>query len=187
MSPIPVPIEEYRTVHRLLAWSWRLNWCVERLCALLLGTMVLIVWLGILTRYFLNTNVTWTEELARYLMIWAALLAVSCCARHREHIGFDLLFSRLPARLCIRTGQLLDLIAIGFFSYLAYYGASMTVAGAHQYATIFGMNMMLPFAAVPVSAVLTIVQILASSLRCPISNNSLVKLEMATTRAGGAQ
>jgi hypothetical protein len=39
------------------------------------------------------------------------------------------------------------------------------VVGAGQYATIFGMTMLLPFAAVPVSAGLTVIQIIASSLR----------------------
>lgn len=81
--------------HSALSWfircSYRLNWLVERLCAALVGVMVLIVWFGIVNRYFLETGVTWTEEAARYLMIWSALLAISCCARYREHIGFDML------------------------------------------------------------------------------------------------
>lgn len=145
--------------------SYRLNWLVERLCAALVGLMVLIVWFGILNRYFLETGVTWTEEASRYLMIWSALLAVSCCARYREHIGFDMLAGLFPQRLQIMLRWTLDLVAIAFFLYLTVYGLSMTAAGAHQYATIFGMTMMLPFAAVPVAAVLTIIQILASALR----------------------
>jgi TRAP-type C4-dicarboxylate transport system permease small subunit len=39
---------------------------------------------------------SFTEELARYLMIWMALLAVSCEIAHREHIGVEFVFSRLP-------------------------------------------------------------------------------------------
>jgi len=182
MSPIPTPSTP--PFAGFLHWSRRLNWCVERLCALLLGAMVLVVWLGILSRYCLTLNLTWTEELARYLMIWAALLAVSCGARYREHIGFDLLASRLPTLWHRHLSRLLDLIAIAFFTYLAYFGVQMTVSGAQQYATIFGMTMVLPFAAVPVSALLTVIQILASGLRCPVTQQALIELEMGQRPAG---
>ncbi|WP_051326659.1 TRAP transporter small permease [Aliagarivorans taiwanensis] len=141
-----------------------LNTLTEYLCALLLGSMVLIVWLGVVDRYFVGLHITWTEELARYLMIWAALLAMSCGASHREHIGFTLLRDRLPSSAAKLVTLLTDLISIAFFAYLFIYGCKMTADGVHQYATIFGMSMFLPFASVPVAAALTIVQLLAAML-----------------------
>lgn len=169
-----------------ISWSYRLNWLVERLCALLVGGMVLIVWFGIVNRYFLETNVTWTEEAARYLMIWSALLAMSCCARYREHIGFDMLFNRFPEGMQKGLRWTLDALAIAFFAYLAAFGMGMTAAGAHQYATIFGLTMMLPFAAVPVSALLTIIQILASALRASATDLVLEDHEAIDNREGVA-
>lgn len=143
--------------------SGRLNRIAEVTCALLVGLMVLVVWLGIVDRYFVGANITWTEEFARYVMIWAALLAVSCGARKREHIGFNLLVDRLPERLRQLLANVVDLVSVLFFVYLVVYGLRMTIDGAHQYATIFGMTMMVPFAAVPVSAFLTVIQILSTS------------------------
>ena len=63
--------------------SRRLNWVVERFCVLLMFLLVLDVWLGVMARYVLPIRVTFTEELARYLMIWMALLAVSSGISHR--------------------------------------------------------------------------------------------------------
>jgi TRAP-type C4-dicarboxylate transport system permease small subunit len=143
--------------------SGRLNRIVEVTCALLVGLMVLVVWLGIVDRYFVGANITWTEEFARYVMIWAALLAMSCGARKREHIGFNLLVDKLPERLRQLLVIVVDLISVLFFVYLVVYGLRMTIDGTHQYATIFGMTMMVPFAAVPVSAFLTVIQILSTS------------------------
>ncbi|HEY5789612.1 MAG TPA: TRAP transporter small permease [Gammaproteobacteria bacterium] len=143
----------------------RLNRWVARLCALLVGAMVLIVLFGVLARYVLELGITWTEELARYVMIWAALLAISVGAANREHIGFELLFSALPPRLQRPLRILLDLVGIGFFVFLAVFGVGMTVRGTEQYATIFGMSMALPFASVPVAAALTALQSLAVLLR----------------------
>ena len=143
----------------------RLNWFVERLCALLVGIMVVVIWFGVVERYFLNLGFTWTEELSRYVMIWAALLAVSCGAFYREHIGLDIVKRFLPAKGARFLGLSLDLVSLGFFIFLAWYGMGMAEAGLCQYANIFGITMVVPFAAVPVSSLLTAFQIFAAMLR----------------------
>ncbi len=143
----------------------RLNWFVERVCALLVGFMVLIVWFGVVERYFLNMGFTWTEELSRYVMIWAALLAVSCGAFYREHIGLDIVKRHLPDKGARILVLCLDLVSLAFFLFLAWYGLGMAKAGLGQYATIFGMTMVVPFASVPISAALTAFQIFASMFR----------------------
>lgn len=151
-----------RNLERAAYW---LNYCTERICALLVAAMIVVVWFGIVERYFLALGMTWTEELARYLMIWAALLAVPCCAYRREHIGLDLFFARLPRRVQLPARLLLDLIGLAFFLFLAYYGLPMVKQGAGQYATIFGMTMQGPFLSVPTAAGLTALQIVVSMVR----------------------
>jgi TRAP-type C4-dicarboxylate transport system permease small subunit len=143
----------------------RLNWGIERLCALLIALMVLDVWLGVISRYLVEMQITWTEELARYLMIWAALLAVSCGVYYREHVGLMLLLESLPRKPQQWVRLLLDLVGLAFFLILVWYGINMTRGGASQYATIFDMKMTLPYAAVPVSAALAAIQMLLVTIR----------------------
>ncbi|HEY5674288.1 MAG TPA: TRAP transporter small permease subunit [Malonomonas sp.] len=146
-------------------FSYRLNWLTERLCALLVVLMVLDVWVGILSRYAVDLQITWTEELARYLMIWASLLAVSCGVYYREHVGLMLVLEALPRRVHYATRLLIDLLGLGFFLILCYYGINLSSEGGSQYATIFNMTMTLPYAAVPVSAALGALQMLLVSVR----------------------
>ncbi len=143
----------------------RLNQLVEWLCALLLGILVLDVGLGVFGRYVIELPVTWTEELARYLMIWAALLAVSSGVARREHVAVTALLDRLPAQTRRQVCLAIDTLAFAFFAFLCYFGIGMTRQGASQYATIFDMTMWIPFAAVPVSSALVCVQLLLSGLR----------------------
>ena len=152
---------------RLNRFAYRLNWVVERICALLVGVMVVVIWFEVLERYFLELGITWTEEFSRYVMIWAALLAVSCGAYYREHIGLELFNRFLPPKVVRTLVVSLDLIGIAFFVFLFYYGIGMTAAGSSRYATIFGMTMVVPFAAVPVSSALTAIQIFAAMFRVP--------------------
>ncbi len=141
------------------------NWIVERICALLVGTMVVVIWFGVAERYFLELGFTWTEEFSRYVMIWAALLAVSCGAYHREHIGLDIVRKFIPDKAGKILMVFLDVVSMLFFLFLTYYGIGMASAGLSQYATIFGMNMVVPFASVPVSSALTAFQIFVAMMR----------------------
>lgn len=145
--------------------AYRLNWIVERLCALLMGLMVVVIWFEVVERYFLHLGHTWTEELSRYLMIWAALLAVSCGAYYREHIGLNIVQRFLPPTGARILKIILDIVSLLFFLFLAWYGIGMTREGLGQYANIFGITMVVPFAAVPVSSALSAFQIFAAMFR----------------------
>ncbi len=145
--------------------AYIVNWVVERICALLVGTMVVVIWFGVIERYFLELGLTWTEEFSRYVMIWAALLAVSCGAYYREHIGLDIVKKFIPEKAGKILMVFLDLVSLLFFLFLTYYGIGMTSAGLSQYATIFGMTMVVPFASVPVSSALTAFQIFVAMIR----------------------
>ena len=97
----------------------RLNWVVERVCAMLAAVMVMVIWYGVVERYFLKLGATWPEEFSRYVMIWLALLAVSCGAYRREHIGLDFILRTLspPAKRWLRLAlDLMGLVIFAFFS-----------------------------------------------------------------------
>lgn len=147
------------------ALGFRLNRWVEWLCAAIIAVMVLDVGVGAFGRYLIDLPVTWTEELARYLMIWAALLAVSCGVARREHVAVTALLDKLPKDARRRVGAAIDTLGFAFFAFLGYFGIDMTVQGATQYATIFEMTMWLPFAAVPVSSALVCLQLVLTGIR----------------------
>jgi TRAP-type C4-dicarboxylate transport system permease small subunit len=154
----------------------RLNWMNERICALLMAVLVLTVWLGVADRYAYQLGATWTEELARYTMIWCALLAVPCGAYRREHIGLEFVLNFMPKRYRRILQLVLDLTGLAFFTFLTFYSIGMTVEGRTQHANIFGMTMLVPFASVPVSSALTVVQLIVTMVRdFPLKASEAVK------------
>ncbi len=152
---------------RAAMWRFgeRLNWLVERICVVLVAVLVLDIWFGIIARYFLELGITWTEELARYIMIWAALLAISSAAHRREHIGLIFILMALPPRPRQVLQAAIDCLGIVFFLFLFVYGIRMTIDGTSQFAMIFGMNMVVPFASVPIGAGLSALQIFLTAIR----------------------
>ncbi|MCB1834437.1 MAG: TRAP transporter small permease [Geminicoccaceae bacterium] len=147
------------------AISTRLNWFVERFIAFLMIALVLDVWLGVVARYALRAQIPWTEELARYLMIWAALLAISAGIARREHIGFNMILARFPEGMQRMLLLAFDIIALGFFLFMLIYGIGMTMTGAKQFAMIFDMSMAMPYASVPVSSALAAIQLVLVAIR----------------------
>jgi TRAP-type C4-dicarboxylate transport system permease small subunit len=152
-------------VARLDAFGGRLNWVVERVCAMLMAALVMVIWFEVFQRYALRLGFTWGEELSRYIMIWAALMAVPVGAYRREHIGLELIHNALPLARRRHLRLVLDVIGLAFFVFLTIYGIGMAAGGQTQYATIFGMNMVVPFASVPLCGALTSIQLIVTMLR----------------------
>lgn len=60
--------------------------------------MVIIVFANVLGRFVFNFSFTWSEEAARYLMIWATFIAASLGVKKGSHITLDILTVYLPEK-----------------------------------------------------------------------------------------
>jgi TRAP-type C4-dicarboxylate transport system permease small subunit len=58
---------------------------------ILMAVMTLDVLWGVLTRYVVGSQASWSEELARFLMIWIGILGAAYASGQRMHLAIDLL------------------------------------------------------------------------------------------------
>jgi TRAP-type C4-dicarboxylate transport system permease small subunit len=91
---------------------------VRWVCIVFAAGIFGVVIYAVLARYAL-THVgfrvpSWTEEVPRYLLIWISFLAGAVGIALREHVGFELVFDALPARLRRVVAAFLALLIIGF-------------------------------------------------------------------------
>lgn len=172
--------------------SLGINWVVERVCVALLVLLVLDVWLGVLVRYAIPLPLTFTEELARYLMIWMALLAVSSGIVYREHIGVEFVFDRLPAKARRALIVAFDIIAFSFFAVLFWYGLDFVERGFKRITMIYAIPKGYPFMGVPLAAALACIQLVLVALhdlfteRPPAQSGAAIAgLDTDTAEKGG--
>ena len=66
-----------------------LNRMLEILLILMMAVLILDVLLGVVSRYVLNDQVGWTEELARVLLIWVGFLGAAVTFNRGGHLGVD--------------------------------------------------------------------------------------------------
>jgi TRAP-type C4-dicarboxylate transport system permease small subunit len=77
------------------------------LAVALLVVMVTLVFANVVLRYAFNSGITVSEELSRWLFVWLTFLGSIYALRERQHLGTDVLVSRLGPRmrmLCLLIG-----------------------------------------------------------------------------------
>lgn len=68
---------------------------IEKFLILLMAVMVLSVTWQVVTRFLMASPSSYTEELARFLLIWIGVLGGSYALRTRSHLGIDILAKKL--------------------------------------------------------------------------------------------
>ncbi|MGD2294595.1 MAG: TRAP transporter small permease [Candidatus Aminicenantes bacterium] len=76
------------TVNRALEWT---------LIVLMAGNVLNVLW-QVFTRFVLKNPSSFTEELARYLLIWVGLMGASYAAGKKKHLSIDVVVNRLQIR-----------------------------------------------------------------------------------------
>jgi TRAP-type C4-dicarboxylate transport system permease small subunit len=76
----------------------------------------LTVFYQFFTRYVLNDSASWTEEIARYLLIGTVFVGASIGVARNNHIQVDLLYRWLPAGMSRWMSRGVDVARIAFFA-----------------------------------------------------------------------
>ena len=78
--------------------------------------LAFVVFLQFFTRYVLNSSFAWTEEIARYLLIWVTFIGMAMVVRKESNIAVEIFYRWMPIGLRRVLSTLVDLISIAFFA-----------------------------------------------------------------------
>lgn len=111
-------------------------------------TLAGVVFLQFFTRYVLNDSVAWTEEIARYLLIWVTFIGATISFRRGTHIGVEVLHHFLP-KLWVRPLRfVLDVMTVGFVALLCWFSITITERMHIQTMTVIELPMSIVYAGV---------------------------------------
>lgn len=71
------------------------NRFLEIMLIAIFAVLVFDVLFQVFSRYILNTSFSWTEELARFSLIWLSILGAAYLNAKREHLSMDFLYRKL--------------------------------------------------------------------------------------------
>lgn len=64
----------------------------------LMAAMCLDLFVQVVSRYVFSHPLTWSEELARYMFVWLALLGSAWCGRNHIHVRMTAVINKLPPK-----------------------------------------------------------------------------------------
>jgi len=94
--------------------------------------LISVVFVQFFTRYVLNSSFSWTEEVARYLLISIAYVGGIICARKNSHIALDFMYKYMSPKVQRAVLVFVDLITAGFFLVLSWLGVQLATRLANQ-------------------------------------------------------
>ena len=84
--------------------------------------LLLAATLQVLSRYVLEAPLPWTEELARFLLVWVSFLGAASVTRRKMHITVEFFSNKFPGKVAEGINVTLYVIMAIFLAIL-FYGA----------------------------------------------------------------
>lgn len=133
---------------------------LEKFLVILMMILTLNVLWGVITRYIINLQASWTEELARYLMIWIALLGAAYATSKKLHLSIPLIFNYINDK----NKRILETFISGL---ILFFALSVMIVGGIQLMLLTNLlgqlspalrwPMWMVYSIIPLSGVLVIV------------------------------
>lgn len=106
--------------------------------------------LGIFCRYFLKSSIIWTEEAARFSLVWMVMTGAVCAAIRGDHMVIDFVVPRFPAplRRAVEWGRFL--LATGLIGLMTWLGWVNALQMWHMKTMALNIPKTIPLLSVPV-------------------------------------
>lgn len=156
-------------VPRSLLWG-----AVDGALLLAISGMLVAVLLQVVFR-LLGSSLQWTEELTRFLFLWAMFLGMASGFRTAEHARITFLLRWLPEALRRLMTHLYVVSGIAFFVVVAYYGSVLAINqyNSGQVSPALQIGIYTITISVALSALLAIVAHIQSAYFDPVVRESL--------------
>ena len=124
-----------------------------------LAVMTVVLFAQVTARYVFGSGISWSEELARYIMVWVVYIGAAVVYKDNSHISVTVLEEVLGARACKFLKILQKLISIAFMGLVGWWSIGMMEFAALQTSP----NMLIPmnyiYLVFPVSSVLIVLHL----------------------------
>ena len=132
---------------------------LEKILITIMGIMVINVLWQVFSRYVLQSSSSWTEELARFLLIWVGLLGAAYATGKKMHLAIDLLPETLEGENAKSLNKLIQTMVITFAFLAMVLGGFRLVYLTmllEQTSAAMSIPLWIVYSVIPLSGILTI-------------------------------
>lgn len=135
------------------------------LIALVVLMVAAVSW-QVISRYVFAAPSSWTEEVARFLLIWIGVLGAAYAFRTGVHLGLDVLPKKLAGRSADYLKWFILLVVMIFSVAVLVVGGGSLVAltwELRQYSAVLGLPMALVYSVIPMAGLLICLYAIAAA------------------------
>jgi len=156
----------------------KINRTVEFLMVLFLIIMVLVVFFQIVSRTIWGSSFLWTEEVARFLMIWVMFLGSALAFQYGAHISIEAIFNRLPSYAQKSVQIIITIVCITFFLIFMVEGFDLSQRAMVNRSPALNIPMGYVYSVIPITGMLGIINLIDVTIRyLRTGKNSLEVME----------
>ena len=142
----------------------KVNQVLFWIVGILIGAVFVLLVSQVYFRYVMNSSLSWSEEAARYLTIWIVFLGVALGLRRKRLIAVEVVVQFVPKKLEFVFRMLVLLVSLVLMAFLFYFGIRMGITVSNKTSTAMGIPMWIPYAAIPVGTLLTLLNAIAAMI-----------------------
>ena len=116
--------------------------------------MSVVVAVQVFFRYALNDSLFWSEELARYLLVWLTFLGASVAYRRNIHPGVDIVYTRMPASIQRTISIFIHFISTVLFGVMIFYGIQFSYFVRLQISPALYLPKWIVFSIIPLNGII---------------------------------
>jgi TRAP-type C4-dicarboxylate transport system permease small subunit len=134
-------------------------WLENALAVFFLTIMIIAVGTQVLSRYFLPVPVSWTEELARYSLIWLTFIGAAMAMHSKVHFVLEVILNKMAPKLKYAV-QIGILIVLGAFLAVNAYSSTL-ILKVLQYQTSAALQVPMSYVylSMPVASIFMLIHI----------------------------
>ncbi|MCU0539547.1 MAG: TRAP transporter small permease subunit [Desulfobacterales bacterium] len=136
------------------------NRAVEKLLLLIGASICLILFAQVVFRYA-GASLGWSEEVSRHLLVAITFLGGTAAYKRASFIGLKGIGHRLGPGIQRGITLALQLLTLALFLVVVWFGAAYTLKAWQHTSAALLIPMAIPFAVIPVSAVVFVVHVLS--------------------------
>jgi TRAP-type C4-dicarboxylate transport system permease small subunit len=142
-----------------------LDVALKNALVVLMVAMVAAVSWQVISRYVFSSPSSWTEEVARFLLIWIGVLGAAYAFRTGVHLGLDLLPKKLTGRSAELLKQFTAAAVVLFAATVLVVGGGSLVSltwELRQYSAVLGLPIAIVYSVIPAAGVLICIYAVAA-------------------------
>ncbi len=137
--------------------SRNINHWIEYLLFGLGFTMAVVVAAQVFFRYGLNHSLFWSEELARFLLVWLTFLGASVAYYRKAHPGVDILFVKMGPAGRKASVLFVHLASLILFAVMIYFGCQFAWFIRMQISPALQLPKWIVMSIIPISGIILLV------------------------------